>query len=170
MEEIVKEKIITAIKTIIGFVDPQSEVIFEEMAPDFYIFTVKTAESSLLIGREGANIGSIDHLVKMMVRKEIASASAFIIDINNYRRSKIERLRQVAKSAALRVSWQGKPEKLNPMSVLERRIIHMELSNSPLVETKSSGVEPNRSVVISSLKHENGENKKNINIDEIINS
>jgi len=168
MEERLKEKIIIAIKTIISFVDPKHEVVYEELALDFYIFTVKTTESSLLIGREGANIGSIDHLIKMLLRKDALSAPTFIIDINNYRRERIERLRKIAKAAALRVSWQGKPETLNPMSALERRIIHMELSNSPLVETKSVGDDPNRSVVISPLNQK--DTKKNINIDEVINS
>lgn len=168
MEEILANKIIAAIKTVINFIDPNHEVIYEELSPNFYIFTIKTAESSLLIGREGANIGSIDHLIKMLLRKDSLNAPTFIIDINNYRRAKIERLRQIAKSAALRVSWQGKPETLNPMSATERRIIHMELSNSPLVETKSVGEDPNRSVVITPLNKR--ESKKSINIDEIINS
>lgn len=168
MEEMIKEKIIIAIKMVIDFVDPKHTVVCEELSPDFYIFTVNTTESSLLIGRDGANIGSIDHLVKMLIRKDSISAPIFIIDINNYRRTKIERLRQIAKSAALRVSWQGKPETLNPMSALERRIIHMELSNSPLVETKSTGEDPNRSVVINPLNKK--ESKKSLDIDEIINS
>jgi len=168
MEEILKEKIITAIKTVINFVDPKHEVSYEALSPNFYIFTIKTAESSLLIGREGANIGSIDHLIKMLIRRDSLNAPTFIIDINNYRRAKIERLRQIAKSAALRVSWQGKPETLSPMSAIERRIIHMELSNSPLVETKSIGEDPSRSVVVNPLNKKNS--KKSINIDEIINS
>lgn len=168
MEEILKEKITKAIKTVIDFVDPKHTVICEELSPNFYIFTIKTTESSLLIGREGANVGSIDHLIKMLLRKDALNSPTFLIDINDYRRAKIERLRQIAKSAALRVSWQGKPETLNPMSALERRIIHMELSNSPLVETKSTGEDPNRSVVVNPLNQK--ENKKSINIDEIINS
>lgn len=168
MEETLKEKIIIAVKTVINFVDPRHEVIYEELSPNFYIFTIKTTESSLLIGREGANIGSIDHLIKMLLRKDALNAPTFIIDINNYRRDKIERLRQIAKSAALRVSWQGKPETLSPMSALERRIIHMELSNSPLVETKSVGADPHRSVVINPLNQK--KSKKSLNIDEIINS
>lgn len=168
MEETTKEKIITAINTVIKFVDPEHDVVCEELSANFYIFTIKTRESSLLIGREGANVGSIDHLIKMLLRKDDLKALTFIIDINNYRRAKIDRLRQIAKTAALRVSWQGKPEKLNAMSALERRIIHMELSESPLVETKSIGEDPNRAVVVSPLDHK--ESKKSINIDEIINS
>ena len=66
------------------------------------------------------------------------------------------------------MSWRNKSERLNPMSAFERRIIHTELSGSPLVETKSTGDEPNRAVVISPLKQ--GDTKKNIDIDEIINS
>lgn len=168
MEEMLKEKIISAIKTIMKFVDAGSEVAAEEIGPDFYSFNIRTRESSLLIGREGGNIGSLDHLVRMMVKKEQSGSAGFIIDINGYRRARIERLRQIAKSAALRASWRNAPERLNPMNSFERRMIHMELSGSPLVGTKSVGAEPNRTVVISPLKKD--ESKKNFNIDEIINS
>lgn len=168
MEESIKEKIISAIKTVLGYIDPASEISMEEIGPDFYAFNIKTKESSLLIGRDGANIGSLDHLVKMLVKKGSLAIPSFIIDINGYRRAKIERLRQIAKSAALRVSWRARAETLSPMNSFERRIIHMELSESPLVETGSVGAEPDRSVVISPLKQ--GESGKNINIDEIINS
>lgn len=168
MEEILKEKIINAIKSIMKYIDPESSVAVEEIGPGFYSFNIKTRESSLLIGREGGNIGSLDHLVKMLVKKENLGYGGFAIDVNGYRRAKIERIRQMAKSAALRVSWRNIPETLSPMSAFERRIVHMELADSPLVETKSTGSEPNRSVVISPLKR--NESKKNFNIDEIINS
>lgn len=150
------------------YVDPESEVMAEEIGPDFFIFNIRTKESSLLIGRDGGNIGSLDHLVKMMLKKESLAGGGFVIDINGYRYAKIERLRQIAKKAALRVSWRNVSEALSPMNSFERRIIHMELSDSPLVETKSVGVEPGRAIVVSPLKKEDG--KKNFNIDEIINS
>jgi len=168
MEESIKEKITAAIKTIMEYVDTESEVMIEEISPDFFLFNIKTKESSLLIGRDGGNIGSLDHLVKMMLKKENLSGGGFVIDINGYRYAKIERLRQIAQKAALRVSWRNIPETLSPMNSFERRIIHTELSESPLVETKSAGIEPGRAIVISPLKKEGA--KKNFDIDEIINS
>lgn len=168
MEEALKEKTIAAIKTIMKHIDPESEVIAEEIGPDFFLFNIRTKESSLLIGRDGGNIGSLDHLVKMVLKKESPGGGGFVIDINGYRYARIERLRQAAKKAALRVSWRNVSETLNPMNSFERRIVHMELSNSTLVETKSVGVEPSRAIVVSPLKKESG--KKNFNIDEIINS
>ncbi len=163
-----EEKIITGLKGIIKYVDPDAEVSFKEICPDFYAFNVKTKESSLLIGREGANIGALDHLSRALLRKEILPGFSFIIDINNYRQEKIERLKQIAKKTALVVSWRNEPETLKPMSAFERKIIHMELANSPLVETKSAGEEPYRSVVIRPRKQEAA--SKDIDIDKIINS
>lgn len=168
MEESLKEKITVAIKTIMKYIDLESEVTTEEIGPDFFLFNIRTKESALLIGRDGGNIGSLDHLVKMMLKKEGLGGSGLIIDINGYRYARIDRLRQVAKKAALRVSWRNVPETLSPMNSFERRIVHMELSGSPLVETESVGVEPSRAIVISPLKKE--DNKKNFDIDEIINS
>lgn len=168
MEELLKGKINVAIKTIMKYVDPESEIIVEEIGPEFSLFNIRTKESSLLIGRDGGNIGSLDHLVKMMLKKESLGAGGFVIDVNGYRYAKIERLRQVAKKAALRVSWRNIPETLSPMNSFERRIVHMELSDSPLVKTESAGAEPSRAIVISPLKKE--DSKKTFDIDEIINS
>lgn len=168
MEEKTKEKVVSSIKLIMKYVDPESDVMIEEIGPEFYGFNIRTRESSLLIGRDGANIGSLDHLVKMLVGKDNLVGTGFVIDINGYRKIKIERLRQIAKSAALRVSWRNLPETLSPMNAFERRIIHTELSASPLVETKSIGQDPNRAIVISPLRP--CDNKKNINIDDVINS
>jgi len=168
MEEETSAKIINYIKSIVRCVDADCEINREEIGEKFYSFNVKTRESSLLIGRDGANIGAIDHLAKLMLKKEMVVIPSFVIDINGYRKAKIERLKQLAKSAALRVSWRNQAETLFPMNAFERRIVHMELSNSPLVETKSAGQEPNRSVVVSPLK--NGDGKKSLDIDEIINS
>lgn len=168
MEETLKEKIIFTVKAIVGYVDPECDILVIEVSPEFYSFNVKTKESSLLIGRDGTNIGSLEHLVKMMIKKEELKNNSFIIDINGYRYVKLDRLKQIAKSAALRVSWRNVPETLSPMNSFERRIIHMELAESPLVQTGSAGVDPNRAVVISPLKKE--DNKKDFNIDKIINS
>lgn len=164
----VKEKIIAALKSIVKYVDADADVSLKEIGPAFYAFNIKTKESSLLIGRDGANIGSLDHLARVILRKEIFSGFSFIIDINNYRQEKIEHLKQVAQKTALAVSWRNKPETLRPMGAFERKIIHMELANNPLVETKSTGEEPYRSVVISPRKQETV--SKNIDIDKIINS
>ncbi|MBU3965097.1 hypothetical protein KKG29_04705 [Patescibacteria group bacterium] len=174
----VKEKIIAALKNIVKYIDADADVSLKEIGPDFYAFNIKTKESSLLIGRDGANIGSLDRLARVVLRKEVFSGFSFIIDINNYRQEKIEHLKQAAQKTALVVSWRNRPETLRPMGAFERKIIHMEIANSPLVETKSVGEEPYRSVVISPRKQEtpletrsNGKTaSKNIDIDKIINS
>jgi spoIIIJ-associated protein len=150
------------------YVDIESEVAIEEVGAGFFAFNIKTRDSALLIGRDGGNIGALDHLVKALIKREDLKGVGFVIDINGYRHAKIERLRQVAKSAALRVSWRNQPETLNPMNSFERRMIHMELSESPLVKTSSVGIDPRRAVVVSPLKK--AESNKNFNIDEIINS
>jgi spoIIIJ-associated protein len=43
----------------------------------------------------------------------------------------------------------GRRVALEPMSAAERRIVHMELQDSPDVKTESIGEEPRRKVTIS---------------------
>jgi spoIIIJ-associated protein len=43
----------------------------------------------------------------------------------------------------------GEPVELEPMSAVERRVVHERLKDYPGVSTSSDGAEPNRYVVVS---------------------
>ena len=54
----------------------------------------------------------------------------------------------MAKKMAQQVAKSGRSQSLEPMPASERRIVHMELQNSPDVKTNSIGEDPQRKVVI----------------------
>ena len=72
------------------------------------------------------------------------------LDINNYKKKKMEYLKELAKSVADEVAITKKEKELPPMSAYERRIIHLELAARGDVTTESIGQEPERKVVIRS--------------------
>jgi spoIIIJ-associated protein len=47
------------------------------------------------------------------------------------------------------VSQSGEPVELDPMTAVERKIVHVRLKEFPGVETSSEGTEPKRFIVIT---------------------
>jgi spoIIIJ-associated protein len=101
-----------------------------------------------LIGRKGERLSALQHLVNLMLSKEMGAWTRVLVDVEDYRGRRERQLRELADRAAARVVETGKMLQLEPMSALERRWIHMSLRDHPSVATQSIGEEPNRRVVL----------------------
>jgi spoIIIJ-associated protein len=101
-----------------------------------------------LIGRKGERLSALQHLVNLMLSKEMGTWTRVLVDVEDYRGRRERQLRELADRAAARVVETGKMLQLEPMSALERRWIHMSLRDHPAVATQSIGEEPNRRVVL----------------------
>lgn len=113
---------------------------------------LKTEEPQILIGERGQTLIEIQRLLKSILRKQIAITTPFYIDIdvNDYKKKKIEYLKEIAKTTADEVALTKKEKELSPMPPYERRIVHMALASRTDVVTESIGQEPQRKVVIRS--------------------
>jgi len=110
---------------------------------------LKTAEPKILIGERGQTLAEIQHLLKIIIKKKITEPSFYIdLDINDYKKKKIDYLKELARSTADEVSLTKKEKELSPMPSYERRVIHLELAERNDVTTESLGQEPERRVVI----------------------
>ena len=101
-----------------------------------------------LIGRKGERLSALQHLVNLMLSKEIGTWTRVLVDVEDYRGRRERQLHELADRAAARVAETGKMLQLEPMSALERRWIHISLRDHPGVATQSIGEEPNRRVVL----------------------
>jgi spoIIIJ-associated protein len=101
-----------------------------------------------LIGRKGERLSALQHLVNLMLSKEMGSWTRVLVDVEDYRGRRERQLRDLANRAAARVVETGKMLQLEPMPALERRWIHLTLRDHPAVATQSIGEEPNRRVVL----------------------
>lgn len=109
---------------------------------------LKTDDPQILIGEKGQTLGEIQHLLKTILKKKISEPFFIDLDINGYKKKKIEYLKELAKSVADEVALTKKEKSLAPMPAYERRIIHLELADRQDVTTKSIGQEPERRVII----------------------
>jgi spoIIIJ-associated protein len=71
-----------------------------------------------------------------------------IVDVEDYRKRRRSILVERATTAASRVKRSGRPERLEPMSPYERKIVHDAVNDVEGVETASEGEDPERRVVI----------------------
>jgi len=109
----------------------------------------KGDDSGVLIGKQGANLEAIEHLLRAMLGKNTDSPRInLILDINGYRKTKTQHLVDAAKEAAARVVTTARAEALYPMTSYERRLVHMELASYKNVETESIGEGLQRRIVI----------------------
>ena len=103
-----------------------------------------------LIGRKGERLSALQHIVNLMLSREMGAWTRVLVDVEGYRGRREQQLREIADRAAARVVETGKMLQLEPMPALERRWIHLALRNHPAVGTQSIGEEPNRRVVVVS--------------------
>jgi spoIIIJ-associated protein len=101
-----------------------------------------------LIGRKGERLSALQHLVNLMLSKEMGGWTRVLVDVEDYRGRRERQLREIAERAARRVVETGKMLQLEPMPALERRWVHLALRNHPDVATQSIGEEPNRRIVV----------------------
>jgi len=88
--------------------------------------------------------------LKIILKRKIAPEKNFYIDldINNYKKKKVEYLKELAISTADEVSLLKKEKSLEPMSSYERRVIHLELAERDNIVTESDGDGDERRVII----------------------
>jgi spoIIIJ-associated protein len=109
---------------------------------------LKITDHKNLIGEKGRGLFEIQHILNAISKKKIKENFYLDLDINGYKKKKIQYLKELAKEIANEVALTKKERILSPMPAHERRIIHLELSQRPDVVTESIGKEPNRRVVI----------------------
>jgi spoIIIJ-associated protein len=120
----------------------------ETWSKDIVDLTVSMEEPQILIGQQGQTLFEIQRLLRMILNKKLQANFYLNLDINDYKKKKVEYLKDLAKSLADQVALDKEEKELSPMSAYERRVIHSELSKRTDVATESRGQGPNRFVVI----------------------
>ena len=103
----------------------------------------------MLIGRHGQTIDAIQYLANAIVfRGRYEERKPVLVDAAGYRDRRQATLDALAIRMAEQASATGQRVELEPMTAVERKIVHEKLKDDPEVETASEGTEPNRFVVI----------------------
>jgi spoIIIJ-associated protein len=104
----------------------------------------------MLIGRHGQTIDAIQYLANAaMYRGHAEDRKEVVVDAAGYRARRRASLEALAVRSAERAVANGELVELDPMTAIERKVVHIRLKEFDGVETTSEGTEPNRYVVIS---------------------
>ena len=104
----------------------------------------------MLIGRHGQTIDAVQYLANAIVfRRHPDERKEIVIDAAGYRARRRASLEALAVRSAQRAIADGDPVELEPMTAVERKVVHLRLKDFAGVETASDGTEPNRYVVIA---------------------
>ncbi len=122
-----------------------------EVAEDDAAITVTCNgdDVALLIGRHGQTIDAVQYLLNAIShrahgdeRKEV------VVDAAGYRERRRATLEALAERTAEQVRASGSRVELEPMTAVERKVVHLKLKELGGVATASEGTEPNRYVVV----------------------
>ena len=103
----------------------------------------------MLIGKHGQTIDAIQYLANAIVyRGRYEERKRIVVDAAGYRARRQTSLDALALRLAEQASATGRRVELEPMTAVERKIVHEKLKDDPEIETMSEGTEPNRYVVI----------------------
>jgi spoIIIJ-associated protein len=110
------------------------------------LVTCTGGDLGLLIGRHGQTIDSLQYLANSIVHRE-GSATSVTVDAAGYRDRRRQTLEGIAVRAAERATG-GERVALEPMTAIERKVVHERLKDVDGVATLSEGTEPNRHIVV----------------------
>jgi spoIIIJ-associated protein len=109
--------------------------------------TCSGPDVALFIGKHGQTIDAVQYIANAITRAG-GGEHDVIVDAAGYRARRTATLEKLARRTAQRASATGHRVALDPMTPVERKIVHEALKDDPEVETASEGSEPNRFVVV----------------------
>lgn len=144
----VAEQIRECTEVLLGKMEIEAEVEIDEDQPEAMLVRIDSDRDGALIGHRGETLDAIQHLVVRMTRMSGREMPLVLLDVGDYRKRRIERLRRVAEELAEDAIEFDREEPLDPMNAIDRKIMHTILKDIDGVRSFSRGDEPDRCVVI----------------------
>jgi spoIIIJ-associated protein len=120
-----------------------------EESDDAITVSCSGVDLGMLIGRRGQTIDAVQYLANaVMWRRHPEDRKEVVVDAAGYRDRRRVTLESLAVRSAERALSDREPVDLEPMTAIERKVVHLRLKEFDGVETTSEGTEPNRYVVV----------------------
>ena len=151
MEEVNDEKaqaIRAFLSGLLEHMDCAAEIRVYQPEEGRYKVILEGAGMGALIGRRGETLDAIQQLTNYSVNRNGVRVR-IQLDAEGYREKREQSLQNLARKEAAKVVKYRRSRTLEPMNAYERHVIHTALQEFPGVNTYSTGVDPNRRVVIA---------------------
>jgi spoIIIJ-associated protein len=100
---------------------------------------IKGDQEGVLIGKHGRTLESLQMLINRMVNKRLKSAVRVVLDIDDYRKRRVDTMANIASRLGEKAKRIGHSLTVGPFNSHDRRIIHLTLKEDPYLETESLG-------------------------------
>ena len=147
-----EEKIEQFIKGLLEHMGSQAVPHCEKVENSTYKVDLVGDDLGYLIGRRGDTLDAIQHLANYTINRGMDGHVRVNVDAECYREKREESLRRYARKKAQQVLKARRRTTLEPMNAYERHVIHAALQDMDNITTHSTGVEPNRRVVIEYVR------------------
>ena len=148
----VEEKIETFVKGLLEHMDSKAVPHCYKEESGSYKVDLVGDDLGYLIGRRGDTLDAIQHLTNYAVNRDVEGRIRVNVDAEAYREKREESLRRYARKKAQQVLKARRRTTLEPMNAYERHVIHAALQEMDNITTHSTGVEPNRCVVLEYVR------------------
>ena len=150
-EEVNDEKAQAIRKFLTGLLaqmESEAEVKVYQPEKGRYKVILEGQNLGALIGRRGETLDAIQQLTSYSVNRT-GGRVRVQLDAEGYRDKREQSLQHLAKKVAGKVVKYRRSVTLEPMNAYERHVIHTALQDVPGVTTYSTGVDPNRRVIVA---------------------
>jgi len=149
---------------VIRIIKEEAENLIKKMIDEFeidikkedkvYQIKIKTdKEASIIIGRHGETIRSIQKLLDVVLFKRFKTPINVLVNVNDFREKQKEKLEKIAQKMAQKTIEEKKPNFIQNLSPYERKLVHEYIGkNYPLLTTYSTGEGKERQLVIDFKK------------------
>lgn len=160
IEKIIKEIISKILNESENSVELQDFSFNKKDNKEIFNFSFKIRNSYLFTKNEGEVIDSLTYLIRRITEAKFLKDSAnneldsliqINIDINDFKKKKIESLKATAHMMAERARYFKSNIEMDPMPSFERMVVHEFLSNTKDLKTESLGFGKERRVIIKYL-------------------
>lgn len=135
------------LEEILGFIEKGTQVEVKETKDEINL-NILGEGSGVFIGKHGQTLEAFQHVVAKMLGLDRNSQKRLTLDAEGYRSRRQESLEQLAQNLARKAQRERRAVSLEPMSAMDRRVIHMALADNKYVSTKSVGEGLNRKIVV----------------------
>jgi len=119
-----------------------------ELKDDIINITLDTPRNPILIGKNGITLQALNELVRLATSSKFKKRFRILLDINDYKEAKYEKVVSIAKRLAKDVVRTKQDITLDPMPADERRMVHNALTGMPNIKTESVGEGAHRAICI----------------------
>lgn len=143
-----KEKIINdTIKKLLALLDIKAEFAITEKEEVVEI-VFETEEGGLLIGYHGETLEGLQTIISLCISKKIGEFTRVSVEVGDYKKNRIEYLKQLVISTKEQVLAEQKEIALTDLKSWERKIVHTLLQEDSEVQSTSTGEGRERVLVI----------------------